>query len=240
MAIFDFEITTQMSAFSLLFFGFLLGLKHATEADHLAAVAAMVSERRNLFSASLIGAVWGFGHTLALLFAGVLVFLFKVEISEETAHVLEKCVGVMIILLGVNALWKLFRGETAIHAHAHYHGKRKHTHLHVHRAAEKDSENSHHGLEISWRSLAVGAFHGLAGSAALMLLIVPTISSAALALFYIAAFGIGSIGGMILMSFLLGLPFHLTTRNFGKFNYGLRVFAALFGILFGFYYIFEA
>jgi high-affinity nickel permease len=228
------NIGPDLSTFSILSIGFVLGLQHATEADHLAAVSTIVSEKKNLLTASLVGGLWGIGHTISLFAVGVLVIFLKLQISGVTESRLEACVGLMLVLLGLNALRKLFKASR-VHLHAHEHDGHLHSHVHVHR---KDAnEASHHRL--SPRSVVIGMVHGLAGSAALMLLIVPTINSSAIALLYILIFGIGSIGGMMAMSFLLGLPFHFTAGRFDFLNRGNRLAAGLFSLTLGFSIIYE-
>ena len=99
-----------ISIFSMLGLGLVLGLKHALDADHLAAVSTMATEGRGLFASSLIGALWGLGHTLSLTFAGVLVIVLHFEIGERVGKALELCVGFMLIALGVSSLRTLARG----------------------------------------------------------------------------------------------------------------------------------
>lgn len=228
------EINPQLSTFSVLAIGFVLGLQHATEADHLAAVSTIVSEKKNLFTASLVGGLWGIGHTISLFAVGLLVILLKVEISTSLEAKLEACVGAMLVLLGMNALHKLFRASK-VHVHSHEHDGHKHVHIHAHGAGSK--EESHHRL--SPRSIFIGMVHGLAGSAALMLLVVPTIPSQSIALLYILIFGIGSIGGMMAMSFLIGLPFHFTAGRFDILNRGIRLIAGVFSLGLGASIIYE-
>jgi ABC-type nickel/cobalt efflux system permease component RcnA len=218
--------------------GFLLGLKHATEADHLAAVSTIVSERRSLFSSAIVGGVWGLGHTISLLIAGVLVLLLNYEISEGTERLLEFFVGVMLVLLGLNVLRKLLSGGH-LHFPSHEHGEHAHTHPHVHEFDEAADPATHHGLKFTPRALLVGMVHGMAGSAALMLLVIPTIDAAALGLLYIAVFGIGSIGGMMLMSFLVGLPFHFTALKFHRFNHLLQGLAGIISVALGLWIVYE-
>jgi sulfite exporter TauE/SafE len=225
------------STFAILGFGFLLGLKHATEADHLAAVSTIVTERKSLFSSAIIGGVWGLGHTISLFVAGVFVLLFKFQITERTEKILEFGVGVMLILLGLNVLRKLLKGGH-LHFHAHEHGERVHVHPHIHER-EKDEPHTHHGFSFSPRALIIGMVHGLAGSAALMLLIIPTIESQTLGLLYIIVFGVGSIGGMMLMSFLVGLPFTLTASRFNRFNHILQSIAGLVSVALGLFIVYE-
>lgn len=228
------ELTPGLSTFSVLFIGFVLGLRHATEADHLAAVSTIVSEKKNLFTASIVGGFWGIGHTISLFAVGLVVIFLKLQISAPVEAKLEAGVGLMLVILGLNALRKLYKSKK-IHAHTHEHGERAHTHFHTH--ADEKAEESHH--RFSPRSVVVGMVHGLAGSAALMLLIVPTISSPLVALVYILIFGIGSIGGMMVMSLLIGLPFHFTANRFDLLNKGIRLCAGVFSLGLGFSIIYE-
>ncbi len=208
--------------------GFVIGLYHAVEADHLAAVSAIVSEKKNAFVSMFVGGLWGLGHTISLFVVGLLVIFLKVQISESVEAYLEAAVGVMLVLLGINAIRKIFASEK-IHVHTHEHDDHVHSHLHVHK--DEAAEASHHGL--SPRSVVVGMVHGLAGSAGLMLLVVPTISSPALAVAYILIFGIGSIAGMMVMSLLMSLPITLTADRFVWANKGIRVLAGLFSLIWG-------
>jgi sulfite exporter TauE/SafE len=228
------ELTPELSTFSVLLIGFVLGLQHAVEADHLAAVSTIVSEKKNLWTASLVGGMWGIGHTIALFAVGALVIFLKLQISDSIETKLEALVGVMLVVLGLNALRKLLTAEK-IHVHTHEHGAREHVHIHSH--APEQAEASHH--RFSPRSIAIGMVHGLAGSAALMLLVVPTIPAPALALVYILIFGIGSIGGMMAMSFLVGLPLHFTANRFEIVNKGIRLTAGVFSLGLGMLIMYE-
>ena len=228
------ETSQEISTFSILLFGFVLGLRHATEADHLAAVSAIVSEKKNLFTSAIVGGLWGVGHTISLFVVGVLVIFLKLQISETVEAKLEAMVGGMLIILGINALRKMLQRDK-IHAHTHTHEGHPHIHFHTH---DQDvAEKSHHRL--SPRSVVVGMVHGLAGSAALMFLVVSTIPSSAVAVMYILIFGIGSIGGMMAMSFLIGLPFHFTANRFDILNKGIRLVAGVFSLGLGGYIVYE-
>jgi sulfite exporter TauE/SafE len=145
---------------------------------------------------------------------------------------LEFCVGVMLVLLGANVFRKILKGSE-LHFHFHEHAGRRHAHPHIHENEAKDTPQTHHGLSFSPRALIVGMIHGLAGSAALMFLILQTIESKIVGLFYIFVFGAGSIGGMMLMSFLVSLPFHLTASRLNLFNSLLRSTAGLFSVIWG-------
>lgn len=228
------ELSTELSTFSILVIGFVLGLRHAIEADHLAAVSTIVSEKKSIFTASIVGGMWGVGHTISLFAVGLVVIFLKLQISESVEAKLEGAVGIMLVLLGLNALRKLFQSDK-IHVHAHEHDGRQHLHIHTH--VDEKAERSHH--RFSPRSVAIGMVHGLAGSAALMLLIVPTIPSPWVAMVYILIFGVGSIGGMMVMSLLIGLPFHFTANRFDVLNKGIRLCAGVFSLGLGGFIVYE-
>ena len=147
------QLTPDLSTFSVLAIGFVLGLRHATEADHLAAVSTIVSERKSLFTASIVGGLWGVGHTISLFAVGLLVVFLKLQISTAVEAKLEAGVGLMLVILGVNALRKLLRSEK-IHAHTHEHDGHAHTHIHTHK--DESAEVSHH--RFSPRVVVVGWF----------------------------------------------------------------------------------
>ena len=222
---------SNSSIISILAFGFVLGLKHAIEADHVAAVSTIASEQRSLLGSSLVGALWGIGHTISLLAAAALIVLLHIEISDRVSLGLEFMVGLMLIILGVNALRKLLRGGH-LHIHVHQHGGRQHVHPHIHDGRQPDGR-SHHGLKLQRRPLIIGMIHGLAGSGALMLLVLSTIRQPVVGLFYVLIFGVGSTGGMMLMSALVGLPAKLTAQRFSRANAILRAGSGAFSIVLG-------
>jgi hypothetical protein len=215
----------------LLGFAFVLGLRHALDVDHLAAVSTIVSQRRSAWSSSLVGAVWGLGHTAALLAVAVAVVAMHAEIPPAVARGLELGVAAMLIVLGVNLLRTLWRGGR-VHLHVHAHGGHAHVHPHVHGAGADDA-GEHHRVAVGRRPFVVGLVHGLAGSAGLMLAVVATIPSPGVALAYVAVFGCGSIGGMAVMSALLGLPLLLTSDRFARAEGVLRLTAALGSVAVG-------
>lgn len=210
-----------------LLLGFLLGIKHAFEADHLIAVTTMVSEHKNAFKAALVGTFWGIGHTTTLFLIGLLVLIFKLTITEELSNVFESLVGVMLVVLGVRALTSV---RETIHTHMHEHQGTTHAHLHLHKADIKT-----HPLHK--RSFLVGALHGIAGSGAVMLLILSTIKSITAGIFYILLFGLGSVIGMTIMSFVVGLPFVFSMGKYVSIDRYLRSGAGIASILFGVYLI---
>jgi high-affinity nickel permease len=216
---------------AILGLGFVLGLRHALDVDHLAAVSTLVSQRGGILRSSLIGAVWGLGHTAALLAAGFAVIALHAEISPQVALALELGVAVMLVGLGLNLLWTLWQGGT-IHLHAHEHGGHHHVHPHRHVAGDSQDHVQHHPVAVR-RPFLVGLVHGLAGSAALMLAVLATIPSPTVALAYILVFGVGSVGGMMLMSTLLGLPLALARERFVRAELALRAMAGLGSVAIG-------
>ncbi|HEV8201328.1 MAG TPA: urease accessory protein UreH [Candidatus Polarisedimenticolia bacterium] len=213
--------------------GFLLGLRHALDADHIAAVGAMVSERPGWRTALRTGLLWGLGHSAALFIAGLLVIGLHLVIPEMLARALEAAVALMVLLLGGTALARALRSRADWHSHYHAHGRRVHRHLHFHDAT--DGHDPHHIARIGLKPLLVGTLHGLAGSAALTLLVLARIASPTTGLAYLAIFGIGSIGGMALLSVGIGLPF-TATLALPRWNLALRVAAGAAGVVFGIVY----
>jgi len=171
---------------------------------------------------------------------GAAVLLLGAAIPPKAALWLEFMVGVMLVALGINALRKLARGGH-MHFHVHQHGGRQHVHPHIHDGARDAEEpHTHHGLALrSARPLVVGLIHGLAGSAALMLLVLSTIPSALVGFLYIFIFGVGSIGGMMIMSALVGLPLTLTAARFNRAHLVVRGLAGLFSLSFGLFMVYE-
>ena len=214
----------------------ILGLRHALDPDHIAAVSTIVSESRSVRRSSLIGTFWGLGHTMSLLIAGVLVIALKVQISDRVALWMEFAVALMLILLGLKAMVKSFRGWK-LHRHRHTHDGSTHTHLHLHR--DGDQHAHRHLIRSGARPFFVGLVHGMAGSAALMILVLATIPSAIAGLVYIAVFGLGSIGGMLIMSSLISLPFIFTQKRFKVLSAGLQVAVGLFSLSFGLFLIWQ-
>src|SRR5213594_721059 len=220
--------TSLYAAFGL---GLILGIKHALDADHLIAVSTIVSEHQSLKWASLIGAFWGLGHTATLFVVGLVVIGLRLSIPPRIALGLEFLVALMLVVLGGNILWRSFRAEN-LHLHAHAHNPETHTHFHFH--GEREESHTHpHPFKSMRKPFFVGMIHGLAGSAALMLLVLTTIPSPLAGLAYILIFGFGSVGGMLALSSLIGLPFVLTTQRFTLLNGWMRLVAGLAGAAFG-------
>ncbi len=211
--------------------GFVLGIKHALDADHLVAVSTIVSEHKSIWRSALVGGLWGIGHTISLLLVGIGVLFLRMTIPAKMALSLEFSVALMLILLGANVLWKYRHGEH-IHFHSHEEGGPLHVHFHSH-ASDAELNHSHHPKRIGGKPLWVGMVHGLAGSAALTLLVLTTLPSPLYGLLFIMVFGVGSVGGMLLMSTAISLPFVLTAQKFNRFNHHIRYLAGTLSLLFG-------
>lgn len=231
---------TSIGTFGLLALGLVYGLKHATEVDHIVAVSTIVSEHRKLSHAALVGALWGVGHTASLIVVGAIVLVMRTAISNQLAGWLEFGVAFMIIGLGSTALYKALVARSALHTHTHAHDGVSHVHLHFHEQGSGHegtvATHSHVVSRIGLKPTLVGMMHGLAGSAALTLLVLTQIRSFALGLLYLAIFGIGSIVGMMIMSGLVGLPFALSSKKLTGFHYALQLVAGVFSVTFGLWY----
>ena len=212
-------------------FGFLIGLRHALEADHVAAVASLLTRSRGTGQALRLGLSWGLGHTLTLFAVGLVVLSVDGIVPEGFARGLEALVGVMLILLGGDVVRRMIRDR--VHFHMHRHGEVAHFHAHSHAGEGRHRESVHshsHESLISKRSLFVGLIHGLAGSAALVLLTLESMESLAQGLLYIALFGIGSLVGMGILSCVISLPLRFAARNLTWAYNGISLALGLFTI----------
>jgi len=213
--------------FGVLGLGFLLGMQHALEADHIAAVSSIAARRSGIGDIVKHGLTWGLGHTLTLFaFAGAAILLGH-AIPAQFAQPVEAAVGVMLVGLGAHVLWRLWRDRVHFHKHSHDDGT-VHIHAHSHagetvthlRAAHAHAHAHAHGFR--WRTLLVGLMHGMAGSAALLVLAVSQASSPAAGLGYVALFGIGSMVGMGALSMVIAVPLAVSARWLTWANRGLQ------------------
>jgi high-affinity nickel permease len=232
--------------------GFLLGMQHALEADHIAAVSSIAARRTDVGDIVKHGLTWGLGHTLTLfVFAGAAILVGQ-AIPEHWSRPLETAVGIMLVGLGAHVLWRLWRD--AVHFHRHSHGDgtvHLHAHSHAKEAAKEKSkveisnetvphararhEHAHvfHTHGFRWRTLLVGLMHGMAGSAALLVLAVAQAKSPAIGLFYVALFGIGSMIGMGALSTVIAVPLAVSARWLTSANRGLQGAVGVATILIG-------
>lgn len=193
----------------LLGIGFVLGIRHAFDADHLAAVTTLLLGQPTRRESMRIGIAWGLGHALMLLVASVIVLAGGYAIDARYAILFESLAGAMLIVLGIDVVRRAYAG--GLHGHGHRHGKRGfHYHFHRHDddvAHEHDPHAHAHAPLTLARALLVGLVHGLAGSAALILLSVGSAPSLSQALIYVVCFGVGTLAGMALVSTALAMPF---------------------------------
>ncbi len=251
---------------SIIVIGFVLGMRHATDPDHVVAVTTIVSQQRNLKRAALVGAFWGLGHTVTIFVVGSAIILLNVVIPVRLGLAMELAVGFMLILLGGWSLAGFAQslrspavvptlqpvpGLPEVHEHAHSHGDLVHTHVHGHGPA-----HVHHlgeGNPISRldrifgkstayqfvRPLAVGIVHGLAGSAAVALLILASIRNSTWALAYLLVFGVGTIAGMMLVTLSIASAFRFVGNRSNLFGRGLVVASGLVSLVFGLFVAYQ-
>ena len=204
---------------SLLALGLLLGLKHALEADHVSTVATLASRSASTRQTVRVAAAWGLGHAVSLALLGTVLAVLGATLPDRAARVLELLVGVILVALGIGVLRRLIAKR--VHVHVHEHDGLRHLHAHAHAADAVAHDHVH--LPLLWkRSLAIGGVHGLAGTAAITVLALPVTRSAAQALLYLTVFGIGSMLGMVALSFVVSLPFSAAGRHLGRIGLGLQ------------------
>jgi len=219
---------------NILFLGFIIGMRHALDADHVAAVATLVSGRQSLGQTLRQGWAWGLGHALTLLVFGVMVLFLDKAVPEQVAATLEFAVGVMLLVLGLGLLRRLVRHRIHFHFHCHADGIH-HFHAHSHagepdRGHNPEQHEHQHLTGFPLRALLVGTMHGMAGSAAVILLVLQTIDSSLLGLLYILTFGVGSILGMSLLSMVISIPMRLSARSLTWAYNGLQFGVAILNI----------
>ncbi|HEY6348311.1 MAG TPA: high-affinity nickel-transport family protein [Candidatus Angelobacter sp.] len=245
----------MISLLSILALGFFLGMRHATDPDHVIAVTTIVSRQHNIKKSALIGVFWGVGHTLTILLVGAAIILFGLVIPPRLGLSMELSVGLMLILLGAMNVAGFVRSMPAgpvhsressklIHSHYHSHGDYVHNHPHGH-----EPEQHLHSIEktpVAWldrtlgrtglyqplRPLIIGIVHGLAGSAAVALLVLATIRNSYWAVGYLLVFGVGTIVGMMLITLSIASTFQLAGRS-RRFSRYLGMTSGLVSLVFG-------
>jgi ABC-type nickel/cobalt efflux system permease component RcnA len=235
-------------------FGFLLGMRHATDADHVIAVSTILARSQRFMHSTVIGAIWGLGHTITVLAVGIAIIVFNVVIPPPVGLAMELAVAAMLILLGVLNLTGAMRRLTErltppapIHGHSHEH---RHAHegavdLHGHDHAHLHGHGSDPGLlaTFGWyqlaRPLVVGLVHGLAGSAAVALLVLATIRDPGLALAYLVIFCAGVAAGMAMLTTVIGLPFLVSRARSERINRWLTVGSGVLSLTLGLYLAYQ-
>ena len=221
----------EVTILTALFFGFLLGVKHALDADHIVAVTTIVSRSNSLLRSALVGLSWGIGHTLTLFVAGFVVLVLKLTIPDRLSLSMEFVVGVLLVVLGVPIIKQLVASRS--HFHLHQHGDKRHLHSHSHR------DTPEHGHRHIRKPLLIGMVHGLAGSGALTVLVISTMSSVAQGLIFLLVFGVGSMLGMLLFSGLISLPFRLTARLSFRLDLWVQGAAGLISMVLGLFIMWQ-
>jgi ABC-type nickel/cobalt efflux system permease component RcnA len=247
---------------SILAVGFFLGMRHATDPDHVIAVTTIVSNQRNNLRAALIGAFWGVGHTVTIFVVGAGIILFNLVIPVRVGLSMELSVAVMLIVLGLMNVAGFLQsmaggsihphdGEEVIHSHPHSHGDYIHNHPHAHRPDAHPHAPDHTplawldrvfgriGLYRYLRPFVVGVVHGLAGSAAVALLVLTTIRNVHWAVAYLLIFGVGTIAGMMLITMSIASAFTMVGRGRQKFSRRLALASGLLSLCFGLFVAYQ-
>ena len=203
----------ELSLISTLGIAGLLGMHHALDADHIAAVAALSGGRNGLRRALRSGLSWGIGHGIAIGLVGGMLVAFRSTVPDWLAQGLEIVVGTMLIFLGIAAV--VAAVASRLHSHAHEHDGEVHSHLHFHPLPHREGTPHRHPhlFRPALRPLLVGGVHGLAGSGAVVVLILTTIPTVMAGCLYLGLFGLGTIAGMAAMSLVLGAPLAVIRRR---------------------------
>jgi high-affinity nickel-transport protein len=251
-----------ISLLAILALGFFLGMRHATDPDHVIAVSTIVSRERTLKHAAIIGALWGAGHTLTILAVGTGIIAFSLVISPALGLTMEFSVGLMLILLGLlnlagfrnavkNAIPAAARRDISEHSHFHSHGDYIHNHSHQHSPDTHSHDSNKTPLALLdrmfgklslyqiFRPLIVGVVHGLAGSAAIALLVLTTIRNSGWAVAYLLIFGVGTIAGMMLITVALGSAISYTQSRSAWLSGRLSAVTGVISLAFGLFVAYQ-
>lgn len=224
----------ETSLLSILALGLVYGIKHALEPDHIMAVSTIASRSKKLWRSALLGVHWGIGHTLTLFVMGMIIILMKGKLEEKWAMSLEFLVGIMLVYLGLSSIFAYRKKK--IHVHLHEHDGLIHSHFH---AQEQSGSCNHQDKDVSYiKSMIIGFVHGLAGSAAMVLLTMSTVTKAWEGALYILIFGLGTVIGMLVFTTLIGIPF-VFSRGKASLNDMLVRITGVVSAAFGLYYMYN-
>lgn len=224
----------EVSLLSILALGFVLGIKHAIEPDHVIAVSTIASQSKKLSRSSLAGVFWGIGHTVTLFIVGIILILMKGEVPEIWALSLEFLVGIMLVYLGITT----FLSFKNIHVYSRGHNGEEHKHVHSHAYSGIHEHKRQHKNVSYLKSLLIGFVHGLAGSGALVLLTMSTVKSVWEGAIYILIFGAGTVVGMLFFTTIIGIPFVFSSKKL-TLNKKLTQITGVISIVFGVYYMYN-
>jgi ABC-type nickel/cobalt efflux system permease component RcnA len=236
------EKLAELGLMAALGLGVVLGFRHSLDPDHVVAVSTIVSESRNPFRSFWVGISWGLGHTTTLLLLGVVIITLRLTIPDRLALLLEFLVGIMLVGLGVQVVYQ-FR-KKRVHQHIHDHEKSAHYHFHSHLRDPEHAQKHHLGPRIGKpflrkKSYLVGTVHGIAGSAALTLLVLASIESPVAGIVYILLFGLGSVVSMGIMTIFISFPFTFSANRLPSLNRFIQFGAGTLSILFGAFLMYE-
>jgi high-affinity nickel-transport protein len=197
-----------MGLVTILTLGFFLGMRHATDSDHVVAVSAIVSREKSVRAASLVGALWGIGHTFTIMLVGGAIILFGIVFPARVGLTMEFSVALMLVVLGAMNVMGFRQDVKELRA----------GHAHPHQPPTQDEDADKSSRLGRYRALIVGTVHGLAGSAAVALFVLSTIRNAAWGVLYLFLFGVGTVAGMVLITSALAAPLVYTAHRFSAWN----------------------
>jgi high-affinity nickel permease len=229
-----------ISFLGILILGFFLGMRHATDPDHVVAVMTIVTKQRGVAKAGVIGALWGMGHTLTIFLVGTAIILFKVSIPPRLGLSMEFAVGLMLILLGVLNLTGVLRWLQMRFTPSMVMPQEQSTPEIVSTEGNWLDRNLREmGLYNTLRPLVIGTVHGLAGSAAVAILVMTTIADPWWAIAYLLLFGLGTVAGMAAMTTAMAYPIVYTGRKMFRWNQALAVGSGVLSVAFGMFISFQ-
>lgn len=230
------ESLGELGLFAALALGLILGFRHALDPDHVVAVSTIVGEYRNPFRSFWVGISWGLGHTTTLFIVGIVIIALRLAIPERLILIFEGAVALMLVGLGVQVIYSIRKKKV----HQHNHGHEEDDHSHFHSPAENPADSTEHheskGIGRPFfrtKSYVIGTVHGLAGSAALTLIILASIESTLAGLGYILLFGLGSVLSMGVVTIFISFPFVFSANRSANLNRYIKMVAGVFSILFG-------
>ena len=236
------EQLAELGLLAALALGVVLGLRHSLDPDHVVAVSTIVSQYRNPLRSFWVGVSWGLGHTTTLLIIGIVIIALRLTISDRLALLLEFFVGVMLVGLGAQVVYGFIKKK--VHQHGHGHEEEDHLHFHSHAQAQNEIFEHHDATGVGKpflrkKSYVVGLVHGVAGSAALTLLVLASIENPWAGLVYILLFGLGSILSMGVMTIFISFPFVYSANRLPNLNRIIQFGVGSLSILFGLFLMYE-